>query len=235
MELLKARVVGNPYATDGRFAASIALLPPGLRAMAATHWLDISLTLDSITWHFGNFGESQLVVQTEFGLHELGLHELAMCFVEAKELMLPLLNQRTEGDGDPNEIVERAGLTTPRRRNKSAGVGNRQAWLRHIRHLRGMDSVCAPASRTRFRTLNTLGFHHGVLGSQRAGWTIPGRERDARSDGNRLRGDVGEHRSRIEGLVEKTGWTGFCGFSGQWNTAVGDGGNGCGRLSVWSS
>ena len=45
------RAVGDPYAADGSFAASIALLPPGLRAMAATHWLDISLILDSITWH----------------------------------------------------------------------------------------------------------------------------------------------------------------------------------------
>ena len=143
MELLQARAVGNPYATDGTFAASIALLPPGLRAMAATHWLDISITLDSITWHFGNFGESQLVVQTEFGLHELGLHELAVCFVEAKELMLPLLNQRTEADGDPNEIVERAGLTTRadelKRRARQIdklGPGRSviyEAWIRYAR------------------------------------------------------------------------------------------------------
>jgi hypothetical protein len=80
--------------------------------MAATHWLDISLTLDSLTWHFGNFGEPQLVAETEAGLRELGLAELASCFVEAKELMLPLLAQRTEADGDPYEILERAGLRT---------------------------------------------------------------------------------------------------------------------------
>ena len=55
-QLLTSRAVGDPYSDDGSFAASIARLPPGLRAMAATHWLDISLTLDSITWHFGNFG-----------------------------------------------------------------------------------------------------------------------------------------------------------------------------------
>jgi hypothetical protein len=109
-KLLSARAVGDPYGTDGSFAANIALLPPGLRAMAATHWLDISLTLDSITWHFGNFGEPQLVAETEAGLRELGLHELALCFVEAKELMLPLLAQRSEADGDPHEILERAGL-----------------------------------------------------------------------------------------------------------------------------
>src|SRR5206468_12566443 len=79
-KLLTARAVGNPYTADASFAANIALLPSGLRAMAATHWLDISLTLDSLTWHFGNFGEPQLVAETEAGLRELGLHELALCF-----------------------------------------------------------------------------------------------------------------------------------------------------------
>jgi hypothetical protein len=108
-QLLTSRTVGDPYSKDGSFAANIARLPPGLRAMAATHWLDISLTLDSITWHFGNFGEPGLVAQTEAGLHELGLHELAECFVEAKNLMTPLLAQRTEA-GDPYEILERAGF-----------------------------------------------------------------------------------------------------------------------------
>jgi hypothetical protein len=109
-KILTARVVGNPYETDGSFAANIAALPVGLRAMAATHWLDVSLTLDSITWHFGNFAEPQLVAETEAGLQELGLHELALCFAETKELMLPLLAKRTEADGDPNEILEAAGL-----------------------------------------------------------------------------------------------------------------------------
>ena len=109
-KILTARALGNPYSADGSFAANIAPLPPGLRAMAATHWLDISLTLDSITWHFGNFGEPQLVAETEAGLRELGLHELAACFVEAKELMVPLLAHRTEAHGDPSEILEGAGL-----------------------------------------------------------------------------------------------------------------------------
>lgn len=111
-ELLTARAAGDPYSPDGSFAANIVQLPPGLRAMAATHWLDISLTLDSITWHFGNFGEPKLVAETEAGLRELGWHDLAACFVEAKELMVPLLAQRTEADGDPYEILERAGLRT---------------------------------------------------------------------------------------------------------------------------
>ncbi len=109
-ELLTTRALGNPYSDDGVFAAAAAQLPPGLRAMAATHWLDISLTMDSITWHFGNFGEPGLVVLTEAGLRELGLTELAECFVEAKLLMQPLLADRTEADGDYDEILDRAGL-----------------------------------------------------------------------------------------------------------------------------
>jgi len=121
-KLLTSHVLGNPYASDGSFAASIASLPPGLRGMAATHWLDISLTLDSLTWHFGNFGEPHLVAETEAGLRELGLHELAACFVEAKELMLPLLAHRTQAEGDPYEILERAGLRT------RADELDRRAW-----------------------------------------------------------------------------------------------------------
>ncbi|HEX4308967.1 MAG TPA: hypothetical protein VHZ25_03010 [Acidobacteriaceae bacterium] len=109
-EILGARVSGDPYSSDGTFAEYISSLPPGLRAMAATHWLDMSLTLDSITWHFGNFGEPGLVAQTEEGLTELGLNELASCFKEAKELMVPLLAGRTEEEGDPYEILERKGL-----------------------------------------------------------------------------------------------------------------------------
>ena len=142
-QLLTARAVGNQYAADGRFAATIAVLPPGLRAMAATHCLDISLTIDSMTWHFGNFGEPGLVAETETGLRELGLHELALCFAEAKELMLPLLAQRTEADGDSDEILERAGLeTSAEELNLRAyelfkrGTGKSliyEAWIRYAR------------------------------------------------------------------------------------------------------
>lgn len=109
--LLTTHVTADPYSEDGLFAASIAKLPKGLRAMAATHWLDISLTLDSMTWHFGNFGEPGLVAATEAGLNELGLTELAACFAEAKDLMVPLLAGCTEEDGTTDDILEKAGLS----------------------------------------------------------------------------------------------------------------------------
>lgn len=109
-DLLTAKVNANPYGDDSNVARSIATLPRGLKAMAATHWLDISLTLDSITWHFGNFGEPGLVKATEEGLRELGLEELADCFAEARDLMVPLLAQRVAGEGDAYELLQKAGL-----------------------------------------------------------------------------------------------------------------------------
>ena len=139
-KLLTARVVGNPYAADSGFAANIASLPPGLRAMAATHWLDMSLTLDSITWRFGNFGEPHPVAETDAGLRELGLRELPSCFVEAKELMLPLLAQRTPADGDPYEILDRAGLRT------RAEALDRRAWAQSS-DLSGPPTSCDLACR----------------------------------------------------------------------------------------
>lgn len=108
--MLTERVKGDPYSDDGSFAGNLTSLSPGLRAMAATHWLDISLTLDSITWHFGNFGEPGLAAQTEAGLLELGLDDLAAVFREARDLMTPLLAQWTPDDGTPYEILERKGL-----------------------------------------------------------------------------------------------------------------------------
>jgi len=109
--ILTERAKGDPYGMNGDFAATISALPVGLRAMAATHWLDISLTLDSITWHFGNFGEPHLVALTEDGLRELGLDELALCFKEASELMLPILVERTEADDNLPDFLERKGVS----------------------------------------------------------------------------------------------------------------------------
>ena len=120
--ILTERAKGDPYGTDGEFAEALSNLPVGLRAMAATHWLDLSLTLDSITWHFGNFGEPRLVAQTEAGLRELGLNDLALCFKEASELMLPLLAERTESDSDFSEFLESKGASDV------ADNLNRRAW-----------------------------------------------------------------------------------------------------------
>ncbi|HKW19065.1 MAG TPA: hypothetical protein VJO35_16275 [Terriglobales bacterium] len=101
--------VADPYSDDGSYAAAIATLPTGLRAMAATHHLDISLTMDDIGWHFLNFGEPGLVRETEAGLRELGLDNIADYFVEAHSIVSPLKSEIKEPD-DYYACLESRGL-----------------------------------------------------------------------------------------------------------------------------
>ncbi len=68
------------------FVAQIRHLPAGLRAMAATYELDVSLALDDLGWHFGNWHNADLAEETARGLEELGASELARVFREAFQL-----------------------------------------------------------------------------------------------------------------------------------------------------
>jgi len=120
--ILNSQVHASAYGDHCSYAQCIAPLPRGLRAMAATHWLDLSLALDSITWHFGNFGEAGLVRATEEGLRELGLVELADCFVEVRNVMAPLLAQRVAEGADPYQLIQLAGL------KEAAHEIDRSAW-----------------------------------------------------------------------------------------------------------
>jgi hypothetical protein len=62
------------------FIHEIRNLPVGLRAMAATHQLDVSLALDDLGWHFGNWHSAELAEETARGLEELGAADLARVF-----------------------------------------------------------------------------------------------------------------------------------------------------------
>lgn len=42
------------------FLVELRRLPHGLRAMAATYELDVSLTMDDLGWHFGNWHSTEL-------------------------------------------------------------------------------------------------------------------------------------------------------------------------------
>ncbi len=133
--------LGNPYGKDGSYAAAISHLPIGLRAMAATHHLDISLTLDDIGWHFLNFGEPNFVRETEAGLDELGLHDMARWFAEAHAIVNSLRSEIEASDdfhecliqhGQMDRIVELTGKAEP-----SGKPGNKsliyEAWVRYAR------------------------------------------------------------------------------------------------------
>jgi hypothetical protein len=58
-------------------------LPRGLRAMGATHPLDVSMALDDLGWHFGNWPSQPLAKETLEGLKELGAAEAAEIFESA--------------------------------------------------------------------------------------------------------------------------------------------------------
>jgi len=74
--------------------------------MAATHHLDISLTLDDIGWHFLNFGHPSHVEETELGLRELGLPEVAAMFHEAYEIMRPTIDEILRQGRDYRVVLE---------------------------------------------------------------------------------------------------------------------------------
>ncbi len=76
-----------PAARDSpEFLVQVRELPVGLRAMAATYELDVSLALDDLGWHFGNWHDIDLAEETARGLEELGASELAKVFREAFQL-----------------------------------------------------------------------------------------------------------------------------------------------------
>jgi hypothetical protein len=68
---------------DDRFVSQLRALPRGLRAMAATYELDVSLALDDLGWHFGNWHHLGLSEETLDGLQELDAASMAEIFGEA--------------------------------------------------------------------------------------------------------------------------------------------------------
>jgi hypothetical protein len=78
-------------------------LPPGLRAMAATHELDVSMALDDLGWHFGNWPDLDMARETALGLRELGATEAAEIFEAALEIVRPRWDElatAAAGEGD---------------------------------------------------------------------------------------------------------------------------------------
>lgn len=90
---LEERAPGSLKEDCDAFVAAIKELPPGLRAMAATHELDVSITLDDLGWHFANWHHRELANETLLGLKELEATEAAALFEEALQLVLPFWEQ----------------------------------------------------------------------------------------------------------------------------------------------
>jgi hypothetical protein len=73
----------------GAFLAKLDDLSPGLRAMAATFQLDVSMALDDLGWHFANWHHRPYCEETSRGLWELGANEVAQVFDQAYQIVLP--------------------------------------------------------------------------------------------------------------------------------------------------
>jgi hypothetical protein len=75
------------------FVEEIRSFPPGLRAMAATFKLDVSMALDDLGWHFANFHHREYCNETSHGLWELEAQEVAQIFDQAYQRVLPYWGQ----------------------------------------------------------------------------------------------------------------------------------------------
>jgi hypothetical protein len=86
---LQLRLPESVQVNYGNLTISIRSLPRGLRAMAATHRLDVSMAVNDLVWHFFNFYHRELCDETMRGLFELEAVEAAEIFKQALELVEP--------------------------------------------------------------------------------------------------------------------------------------------------
>jgi len=88
-EELQRRLPESAHQNDETLVAAIRKLPTGLRAMAAIHPLDVSMTLDDVIWHFFNHHNHDLAQESINGLRLLEAKEAADLFERAYKLVCP--------------------------------------------------------------------------------------------------------------------------------------------------
>ena len=88
--------------------------------MAATYELDVSLALDDLGWHFGNWHDAELAEETCRGLEELGATDLKGIFKEAFQMAVRYWGQL--GAGDWAQWYHGSSL------EKAMGPLNEKAW-----------------------------------------------------------------------------------------------------------
>jgi hypothetical protein len=80
---LSANVPAQLHEDLDELVATIQHLSPGLRAMAATYKLDVSMALDDLGWHFANWHHHGYCRETSLGLRELEANEVSEIFDRA--------------------------------------------------------------------------------------------------------------------------------------------------------
>ena len=86
---LQSRLPGGEGNDLDRFLNRTRMIPVGLRAMAATYQLDVSITLDDFGWHFANWHHRPYCDETLWALRELEAEEEADLFARAYALVQP--------------------------------------------------------------------------------------------------------------------------------------------------
>jgi hypothetical protein len=81
-----------------QYFLTLSSMPPGLRAMAGIYFFDVSMTMDSLAWHFGNQNDPRDVGETLSGLRELELTEIAGYFEQTWKFLQPHLEALQSGD-----------------------------------------------------------------------------------------------------------------------------------------
>ncbi|HEX5235832.1 MAG TPA: hypothetical protein VFW25_10940 [Silvibacterium sp.] len=81
-------------------------LPRGLRAMAGIHFFDVSMSSDSLAWHFGNQNDDRDLQQTLNGLRELDLSEIADMFEQMWEFMKPYMSVLKTGEFEGRDFSD---------------------------------------------------------------------------------------------------------------------------------
>lgn len=97
---LRVRLPPDEPFQMGRFLQKIRTIPVGLRAMAATFELDVSMALDDLGWHFGNWTHRGYCDETLQGLRELEAGEYAELFAKAYEWVQPYWDEMLSLPGD---------------------------------------------------------------------------------------------------------------------------------------
>jgi hypothetical protein len=132
---------------------TLADLPRGLRAMAGIFFLDVSIAIDDLAWHFGNQNDERYLQETLNGLHELELFEVADLFEKAWKIMAPHLDKirRDDWDGmNPTDWYEKIGVQQRidpmdaiiRTHCKRAGkLGLLESWVPYARKYPGRCAV----------------------------------------------------------------------------------------------
>jgi len=80
------------------YYGTLESLPRGLRAMNGMYFFDVSMSCDSLAWHFGNQNDERDLRETLNGLRELELPEIAEMFEQMWDFMKPHMSALQTGD-----------------------------------------------------------------------------------------------------------------------------------------